>query len=135
MNLMDLIRAIKSTRSFGGKGDGGDIYKAVLGVDASGLSNLGREVYPEEPVGSKHHRMASFLATQQLRGRLAGVPGGDILAVAAPQLAGLGVEGLEAAVVGPKKHFTGAGGEDFWNDLLANWRGSIDTFKGRNVTR
>ena len=119
--LMDLITAVKNTSSFGGSGEGGDIYKKLIGLDSSELRNLGNKMYPDLEGGSRHHATAANLLTSQL------APGfGTAGAVILPQLLGLGVEGGEALMTGGRTLTDPALRADTLNDLKANLQGSLE---------
>lgn len=104
------LGALKRTSSFGGSGEGPDVYKLALGKDVNELANEGQQAYPDVPVSSRHHALASKLATE----KYGFIP---------TQLAGLAVEGGEALMGGMKNpHWK----EDTINDVKANFRGGID---------
>lgn len=108
--LSSLGGALKRTGSFGGSGEGPDIYKLALGKDSDELANEGRAAYPDTPIGSRHHQLAAKLAAQ----KYGFIP---------TQVLGLGVEGAEALMGGMKNpHWA----EDTTNDLKANWRGGME---------
>jgi hypothetical protein len=104
--------------------------KATTGRGYDQLANEGRAAYPDTPASSAHHRLAARLATQALLDKLGWIPGvGETVSQAIPQVAGLGVEGMEAVgriaggVPGASlvEHFTSP---DTLQDLGANAQGS-----------
>jgi hypothetical protein len=105
------------------------------------LSTQGQAAYPNTPIGSAHHQLASKLATEALLDKIGWVPGvGPLAAQALPQVAGLGVEGLEAVGrmtggvpgAGVVEHFTMP---DTLADIIANAQGSreaLDEYQTRS---